>query len=1196
MTEKRISSQSTPNESADINMHFSSYLSGQRLHEHKFYELEITLSGNGTQTINGIKYAMRRGEVHIIRPGDVHMFQTNSHIKTFLIQFPQKYIPKDIFFELHILERELITYLRDEECDAFENICNALNVLKDSDISSDSDMIRKLLDVLFGIFTISINDSSGTSRHAHDSQGKVQDIVNWLQIHYRTSVTVDEVAKQFHFNTVYLRRIFKEYTGESIMQYMKSLRLEYAHNLLLTTNARIADICDSSGYRSMSTFINDFKQKYHYTPLTFRAMFSGNSDKQISNDSEDTNAFATDHVGKILIRELGEKEKEIIEWIGFSDRILGFFEASEGVSISIKYKQKREGDQAYRIVLTDPYGRAAAEKQFRAVRGAETVSVELGIFQLGWYKIHIMLSESDDDLNDYLAFAVMPNVSERIDLSGNICADAAAEHDGNILEVSGEFVHSLKLMGFSFVRGRRELRQWGDDTKNYRSLLKENGIMITAITMHNQEEIPNFGSVDLCETYKEIKAAASDPNALADMIEIHNNSDVCFDLPSLPDTLTAYTKAISIALSDTDAKPYVAMTSNLRCNDGMYYDIQLQNGILDYSSIYNFHGYGNTERSAVYAEKSALAYSPSNSIRPVYMTENGQRDLVGSDGAVSDEQSLLTCRYAIKNAIKMISLGIDKWFWFVARAYVEGRDNLGIMHAWTQHPYPTASVFSMLTYHLGQCRYLGMMCELPVGVSGYVFDRGESDTAVIFSDGEEVEYPFLIGGFSAFNMFGEELVLRANKEKRLVLPISQDPIYIRFNGRAPDSIYYHKKEHCDRPLERITFSRAQRVILNPIWTDQDLTEPVLMQTGYLIRHGERQNVTLRIFNLSETKVEGDVFIETEHDEHFMIDISDTHFSIPPMSKAEISISLMPSKNVTGSGDILFGAVLDNGEQASGAVCRYLFELSNANAIEATIVKFKDYTSSRHWNLKNCSGEYLSMVSNLKYEEIAIKASHGDLTPTWFFPEYTVQNPEIFAGSNGIIFRRAHQYSASVYLSVFVVTSDGSEYWSGNGFAGVPFSSGWKTVIFPWNVFVSFSSSGKSSAKHLDPEQIRVVRIGVSETKKAKLPDIIIRDFGIYRSSRDIASPHPGEIVISGVEDSRIYETADGLKLHATLPRTVVGDIRVMNGRTNFPYEITEDGICADLSSLGRGEYIFRVSGRTKTNYRYSSQVTFYINE
>ena len=270
MDKQMESYQTKSAKQSEVNMLFLSYVNGREPHEHKFYELEVTLLGSGTQVINGTSYPMRRGEMHIIRPGDVHSFDTDGSLKTFMVQFSPKHVSAEMFTELGREGRPLVAYLGNDECDAFENICNSLEIFKAGNGTTSSDTVCRFVDLMLSIFYDSLNSSKRIRSGSNDYKDQIQQILDWMQMHYRTGIAADDIAKQFHFNTAYLRRLFKERVGVSIMQYLKELRLEYAKNLLVMTNLKISEVCDRSGYGSMPTFISDFKKKYHHAPLAFR--------------------------------------------------------------------------------------------------------------------------------------------------------------------------------------------------------------------------------------------------------------------------------------------------------------------------------------------------------------------------------------------------------------------------------------------------------------------------------------------------------------------------------------------------------------------------------------------------------------------------------------------------------------------------------------------------------------------------------------------------------------------------------------------------------------------------------------------------------------------------------------------------------------------------------------------------------------
>jgi transcriptional regulator GlxA family with amidase domain len=69
---------------------------------------------------------------------------------------------------------------------------------------------------------------------------------------------------------VYLNRIFKEYTHQTIHQFLINLRLNKAKELLLTTLLDITKISEEVGFLSYTHFIKVFREKFEIPPQQYR--------------------------------------------------------------------------------------------------------------------------------------------------------------------------------------------------------------------------------------------------------------------------------------------------------------------------------------------------------------------------------------------------------------------------------------------------------------------------------------------------------------------------------------------------------------------------------------------------------------------------------------------------------------------------------------------------------------------------------------------------------------------------------------------------------------------------------------------------------------------------------------------------------------------------------------------------------------
>lgn len=70
----------------------------------------------------------------------------------------------------------------------------------------------------------------------------------------------------------YLRSLFKEMTGKTILEYSVELRMEKAAELLKNKSLRVKEVSAAVGYGNVSYFGTLFQKKYGVTPNAYRKM------------------------------------------------------------------------------------------------------------------------------------------------------------------------------------------------------------------------------------------------------------------------------------------------------------------------------------------------------------------------------------------------------------------------------------------------------------------------------------------------------------------------------------------------------------------------------------------------------------------------------------------------------------------------------------------------------------------------------------------------------------------------------------------------------------------------------------------------------------------------------------------------------------------------------------------------------------
>jgi two-component system response regulator YesN len=100
---------------------------------------------------------------------------------------------------------------------------------------------------------------------------QIRPAISYIDANYNKPVTLADVAKASHLSVSRLAHIFKEQMGITIIDYLTSLRIERAKELLLATDQNCTEICFEVGYNNQSYFTRSFKGFVGMTPRQFRA-------------------------------------------------------------------------------------------------------------------------------------------------------------------------------------------------------------------------------------------------------------------------------------------------------------------------------------------------------------------------------------------------------------------------------------------------------------------------------------------------------------------------------------------------------------------------------------------------------------------------------------------------------------------------------------------------------------------------------------------------------------------------------------------------------------------------------------------------------------------------------------------------------------------------------------------------------------
>ena len=159
-------------------------------------------------------------------------------------------VQTDRMLERLLLEMELQT---GEEADSTEKSNWKIEEL-------DFQKVREMLEAAGKRFELAAQNTSPA----------VKGVIGYVEAHYATIVSMQEIAEKLNYNTDYLYRVFKTEMGVSFVNYLTQLRMAHGAEMLVDTEWDIAMVAEKVGYGSGSYFSQKFREIYGETPMNWR--------------------------------------------------------------------------------------------------------------------------------------------------------------------------------------------------------------------------------------------------------------------------------------------------------------------------------------------------------------------------------------------------------------------------------------------------------------------------------------------------------------------------------------------------------------------------------------------------------------------------------------------------------------------------------------------------------------------------------------------------------------------------------------------------------------------------------------------------------------------------------------------------------------------------------------------------------------
>ena len=223
-----------------------------RYDQHSRYVLLVALEGSGRIGVEADICQVNEGDAHLLLPYQIHYY----------VELPKNFTWLYVTFDLDHSFDGWKDEGRKVSLETLELLDGFLEKFEKGEGLQASlalgEVLRKLA------------SSAPVARKVVNEGDLVVRVKNYVMSHLEGDLALPVLAEAMGVSESYLRAVFREETGVSVGNFVRSVRLVRSTHLLERENHDLAEVARMSGFASLTSFTRAFRRMYDLTPSAYR--------------------------------------------------------------------------------------------------------------------------------------------------------------------------------------------------------------------------------------------------------------------------------------------------------------------------------------------------------------------------------------------------------------------------------------------------------------------------------------------------------------------------------------------------------------------------------------------------------------------------------------------------------------------------------------------------------------------------------------------------------------------------------------------------------------------------------------------------------------------------------------------------------------------------------------------------------------
>lgn len=265
-------------------------VTGTADHTHDYMQIWYVISGSCEHLINNKSHLLARGNLFILPPYITHRIKITEGetVKIIGCEFSANFINENIswtdlsssLFDFAYIEPFLVStesllprlqLTGRSQLKVEELMLDMLSEFEQENKYYEINLKANLLKLLC-IVAREYDNQCNPEHHAlfERYRDAINCAIKYIDDNYSAEIYIEEICKIAMMSQTYFSRLFKTITGKTFVEYINSLRINKAMQLLKDTEESITDICYLSGFNDAAYFNKVFKKENGLSPKQYR--------------------------------------------------------------------------------------------------------------------------------------------------------------------------------------------------------------------------------------------------------------------------------------------------------------------------------------------------------------------------------------------------------------------------------------------------------------------------------------------------------------------------------------------------------------------------------------------------------------------------------------------------------------------------------------------------------------------------------------------------------------------------------------------------------------------------------------------------------------------------------------------------------------------------------------------------------------